>query len=210
MNSFECNSSILNLFSISLILSSTEFKKSILKDSHTNWERIKKLKDEEIDLSEIPEISEEMFSKAVLRLGGRKVPKKKVRINILLDADIVAYYKTISGGKGYQTLINDSLRAYIEENGRPDSLRLGVRATEVSVLPSQDETHNVPAEMYVTETLGHRNILSAKLGKNLVQVVTPPDFAFKVKDTVWLDLSSANVHVFGDGLAIAHPRRQTS
>jgi ABC-type sugar transport system ATPase subunit len=100
------------------------------------------------------------------------------------------------------------VRAYIRDRGQPDSLRLGVRATEVSVLPSEHETHNVPGEVYVTETLGHRNILTAKLGNDLVQVVTLPEFVFKVRDTVWLDLSPANVHVFSDGLAIAHPKHQ--
>ena len=50
-------------------------KKSISKDSHTDWKRIKNIQDEKIDLSDIPEVSEEMFANAVLRLGGRKVPK---------------------------------------------------------------------------------------------------------------------------------------
>jgi uncharacterized protein (DUF4415 family) len=102
-------------------------KKSILEDSHTDWERIKKLKDEEIDLSDSPELSEDMLSKAVLRLGGRKVPKKKVRINILLDADIVAYYKTISGGKGYQTLINETLKQNIFQHDLENILRQVIR-----------------------------------------------------------------------------------
>ena len=102
-------------------------KKSIIKDSHTDWERIKKLKDEEIDLSDIPEVSEDMFSKAVLRLGGRKVSKTKVRINILLDADIVAYYKTISGGKGYQTLINETLKQHIFQHDLENILRQVIR-----------------------------------------------------------------------------------
>jgi len=100
--------------------------------------------------------------------------------------------------------------AYVEEKGPPHSFRLGVRATDVTVSPSADETHNVPSEAYVTETLGHRNLLTAKLGNNLVQVVTPPELTFKVKDTVWLDLSQDNLHVFADGLAIAHPRPRTS
>jgi len=100
--------------------------------------------------------------------------------------------------------------AYVKEKGLPHSFRLGVRATDVTVLPSADETHNVPSKAYVTETLGHRNILTAKLGNNLVQVVTPPGLTFKVKDTVWLDLSQDNLHVFADGLAIAHPRRRAS
>ncbi len=88
-------------------------KKSTLKDSHTDWERIKKLKDEKIDLSDTPELSEDKLSHAALRLGGRRVPKGKIRINILLDAEIVAYYKTVSGGKGYQTLINETLKQSI-------------------------------------------------------------------------------------------------
>ncbi|TEU20690.1 MAG: ABC transporter ATP-binding protein [Anaerolineales bacterium] len=100
--------------------------------------------------------------------------------------------------------------AYVKEKGLPDTFRLGVRATDVTVLSSADETHNVPGEAYVTETLGHRNLLTAKLGNNLVQVVTPPELTFKVKDTVWLDLSPDNLHVFADGLTIAHPRPRAS
>jgi multiple sugar transport system ATP-binding protein len=113
-------------------------------------------------------------------------------------------------GNGAPVPASSEVRAYIKDKGQPNSLRLGVRTTEVSVLPSENETHNVPGEVYVTETLGQRNILTAKLGNNLVQVVTPPEFVFKVKDTIWLDLSPANVHVFCDGLAIAHPKHQAS
>ncbi|MDH4137031.1 MAG: ABC transporter ATP-binding protein [Anaerolineae bacterium] len=100
--------------------------------------------------------------------------------------------------------------AYVKDKGLPDTFRLGVRATEVTVSLSADETHNVPSEAFVTETLGHRNLLTAKLGKNLVQVVTPPELTFEVKDTAWLNLGPDNLHVFADGLAIAHPRPRTS
>jgi uncharacterized protein (DUF4415 family) len=102
-------------------------KKSISKGSHTDWERIKNMKDEDIDLSDTPEVSEEMFSNSVLRLGGRKVPKGKVRVNILLDADIVAYYKTLSGGKGYQTIINETLKQNIFQHDLENILRQVIR-----------------------------------------------------------------------------------
>jgi uncharacterized protein (DUF4415 family) len=102
-------------------------KKSTLRDSHTNWKRIKKLKEEEIDLSDIPEVTEDKLSNAVLRLGGRRMPKGKVRINILLDAEIVAYYKTISGGKGYQTLINETLKQSIFQHDLENILRQVIR-----------------------------------------------------------------------------------
>lgn len=96
--------------------------------------------------------------------------------------------------------------AFVNEKGLPSSFRVGARATEASAVPSRDETHNVPGEVYVTEALGHRNILTAKLGDNLVQAVTPPELTFKVRDAAWLNLSQENLHVFADGLAVAHPR----
>ncbi len=115
-------------------------KKSISKDSHTNWERIKKMKDEDIDLSDTPELSEDMFSNAILRLGGRKVPKRKVRINILLDADIVAYYKTLSGGKGYQTLINETLKRSIFQHDLETIMRQVIREElKYSAKPAPNE-----------------------------------------------------------------------
>jgi len=57
----------------------------------------------------------------------------KVRITIRLDADIVKYFKDQVhnvGGGNYQTLINDALRIYIEENRSPlneDILRQVIR-----------------------------------------------------------------------------------
>ena len=85
-------------------------KKYILKDSQTDWECIRRMQDKDIDLSDIPEITEEQIKKAKLRVGGLPVPKKKVRVNILLDAEIIAYFKTLAGGRGYQTLINEALK----------------------------------------------------------------------------------------------------
>ena len=102
-------------------------KKSTSKDSQTDWERIKKMRDKDIDLSDIPEVSEDMFSDAVLRVNGKKLRKGKVRINILLDADIVAYFKTLTGGKGYQTLINETLRHSIYQNDFEQIIRQVVR-----------------------------------------------------------------------------------
>lgn len=103
-----------------------------------------------------------------------------------------------------------AVKTYVQEKGLPHSFCLGVRATEVSVSPSADDTHNVSGEAYVTETLGHRNLLTVKLGRNLIQVVTPPELTFKVKDPVWLNLSPDNFHVFADGLAVAHPQPKAS
>jgi len=68
------------------------------------------MNENEIDLSEIPEISEEFLTDATIRFNGAPLSKKKVRINILLDERIVAYFKTLARGRGYQALINEALK----------------------------------------------------------------------------------------------------
>ena len=102
-------------------------KNYIIKDSHTDLDRLKKLQDEDIDLSDIPEVSEEQISKAKLRFGGEPIPKGKIRVNILLDANIVAYFKAQAGGRGYQTLINEALKSNIQHNDLELILRRIIR-----------------------------------------------------------------------------------
>lgn len=51
-------------------------KKHISHNSQTNWDRVDKLRDEDIDFSDIPEVTPEMFAKAVLRKGLKPVSKK--------------------------------------------------------------------------------------------------------------------------------------
>lgn len=88
-------------------------KKSTSKNSYTDWERINTMRDEDIDLSDIPEVTEDQMSRAKLRIEGKPVLKGKVRVNILLDANVVAYFKAQAGSRGYQTLINEALKSFI-------------------------------------------------------------------------------------------------
>jgi hypothetical protein len=39
-------------------------------ESRTDWDRIARMRDEDIDFSDIPEMTEEQFAKAVVRKGG--------------------------------------------------------------------------------------------------------------------------------------------
>ena len=97
------------------------------KDSETNWERLETMQDKDIDLSDIPEITEDQFKKAELRFGGKPTPKGKVRVNILLDAKIVAYFKAQAEGRGYQTLINEALKENIFHQDLEHKLRKTIR-----------------------------------------------------------------------------------
>lgn len=102
-------------------------KKSTLKDSQTDWKRINAMSDEDIDTSEVPEITEEQMKRATLRVGGKPISKGKVRINILLDAEVVAYFKSQAGGRGYQTLINEALKASIRDRNLESTIRRIIR-----------------------------------------------------------------------------------
>ncbi|GKT09257.1 BrnA antitoxin family protein [Desulforhabdus sp. TSK] len=102
-------------------------KKFTLKDSQTDWERINAMSDEDIDTSEIPEITEEQMKKATLRVGCKPISKGKVRINILLDAEVIAYFKSQAGGRGYQTLINEALKASIRDRDLESAIRRIIR-----------------------------------------------------------------------------------
>ena len=63
-------------------------KESTSKVSLTDWEALENMKDEDIDLSETPEVTAEQIAQATLRVGGKPVSRGKVRVNILLDDDL--------------------------------------------------------------------------------------------------------------------------
>ncbi len=86
-----------------------------LNKSLSDWERVDAMTDEEIDLSDCPEISPEMFAKAIVRRGLRS-PSKKVQLTLRIDSDVVDWFK--GQGRGYQSRINALLKAYMEAHHR--------------------------------------------------------------------------------------------
>lgn len=92
-----------------------------------DWERLGTMEDDDIDTSEIPEITAEQAARAILRVGGKPVEKGKVRVNIYLDAEIIAYYKSLAGGRGYQTLINETLKQNIRHQDLESTIRRVLR-----------------------------------------------------------------------------------
>ena len=102
-------------------------KNSTSRASQTDWAYVNALQDEDIDLSDVPEVTEEQTARAVLRVGGEPVPRGKVRVTMFLDAAVVAYFKTQAGGRGYQTLINETLKENIRGQDLEAILRRVIR-----------------------------------------------------------------------------------
>lgn len=80
------------------------------KQSKTDLARLRAMKDEDIDTSDIPELTDDFFKKAVLWPGTKK------QITLRLDPDVIDFFK--KQGRGYQSTINKVLRKYVEAHSR--------------------------------------------------------------------------------------------
>jgi len=80
--------------------------KASRKRSRTDWQRIEPMKDQDIDVSDNPELDEQFFKEAIWW------PAPKQQITLRLDPDVLAFFR--KGGRGYQTTINAVLRKYVE------------------------------------------------------------------------------------------------
>ena len=73
------------------------------------------LDDEDIDLSDMPELTDDQWSRAVIAETGRAV---KQQLTLRLDADVLAWFR--QRYPDYQTAMNAVLRAFMESHGEQD------------------------------------------------------------------------------------------
>ena len=69
-------------------------------------EQIAAIKDEDIDFSDIPELDEEFWREAEVKL-----PDRTEQVTLRVKGSVLAYFK--ASGKGYQTRINQVLESYV-------------------------------------------------------------------------------------------------
>ena len=83
--------------------------------SRNDVKRAGGLRNEKIDFSDIPELTPEMFARAIVRRGLKPLPRKE-QLTIRVDSDVLEWYR--KQGPGYQTRINALLRAFMQERPR--------------------------------------------------------------------------------------------
>lgn len=66
-------------------------------------------------------------SASASRNDSEPLPRNKTRLTMYLDAAVVEYFRSRSGGRGYQTLINEALKQAIERENLEDVLRRVLR-----------------------------------------------------------------------------------
>ena len=89
-------------------------KQNMRKKSKTDWDRIKAMRDRDIDYSDIPQLDDNFIANAIIWK-----PRKK-QLTIRIDADVYDFFKSL--GTKYQTRMNAVLRRYMElAQGEPRS-----------------------------------------------------------------------------------------
>ena len=76
-------------------------------------ERLNAMRDEDIDLSDIPEVTD--WSNAV---RGKFYRPVKQQVTLRLDSDLIHWFKAHGGQRGYQTRINAALRRFVEQEAK--------------------------------------------------------------------------------------------
>jgi uncharacterized protein (DUF4415 family) len=76
------------------------------KPSKTDWKRLSAMDDKAIDTSDIPELDDDFFRHAEIKLPAKQP------VTLRVDADVLTWFK--AQGQGYQTRINKLLRRYME------------------------------------------------------------------------------------------------
>ena len=73
----------------------------------TDWEALRNMRDEDIDLSDIPELDKNFWKYAkIVR------PDTTQQVTLRIKGSVLEYFK--AGGKGYQTRMNQVLESFVK------------------------------------------------------------------------------------------------
>lgn len=78
------------------------------------------------DEDDYPKVTQNDLDRAKFRVGLKPTPRKR-RVTILLDTALIEYFRAKAGERGYQTLINDTLREAMEREELEGALRRIIR-----------------------------------------------------------------------------------
>jgi uncharacterized protein (DUF4415 family) len=76
--------------------------------------------------NDAPVVTQADINRARFRVNLQDAPRKQ-RVNIMLDTGVIAFFKTKAGERGYQTLINETLKQAIHQEEIETLLRRIVR-----------------------------------------------------------------------------------
>jgi len=90
-------------------------KSNTSRKDGTDYERLRTMRDEDIDFSEIPPITDEMFARGVVR-PPISVTHPREEFKLKLDRDLAKWYRDM--GPSSSGIINFVLRRFMQEELR--------------------------------------------------------------------------------------------
>ena len=76
----------------------------------TNWEKLRNMTDEDIDYSDIPEMTDEEYARAWHKRWGVPLEQPKKRVSIYVSPLLLKRYQNT--GKGWRTRLSDDFEAF--------------------------------------------------------------------------------------------------
>ena len=83
--------------------------------SRSDWAKFDGMSEEQLEKS-IADDPDDVHAEPDWTRAVKGLPPRKQHVNIRLDADVLSWFKRT--GRGYQTRINNVLRAYVESRSR--------------------------------------------------------------------------------------------
>lgn len=81
--------------------------RNLKKQSKTDWAKIDKMTDEEIDTSDSPPLDDDFFARAEWRM-----PEKNRAVTLSVDSEVLKWFE--SQGADFQQRVNAALKIYAE------------------------------------------------------------------------------------------------
>lgn len=81
--------------------------KNLKKQSETDWARIDRMTDEDIDTSDSPPLDDDFFARAEWRM-----PEKKRAVTLSVDSEVLKWFE--GQGADFQQRVNAALKIYAE------------------------------------------------------------------------------------------------
>jgi multiple sugar transport system ATP-binding protein len=84
----------------------------------------------------------------------------------------------------------------IKKNISDSELIMGIRPEDIAVNTQSKKEDSIQSEVYITEPLGPKTVVSLSIGNTRIKSMVPGTFHTKIGDKLWTNFNMENLHVF--------------
>ncbi|MCL5019616.1 MAG: ABC transporter ATP-binding protein [Patescibacteria group bacterium] len=92
-------------------------------------------------------------------------------------------------------IANINFKSIIQFHSK-SNIRIGIRPRQIQLSRSQTTHEQVPVSVYVYESVGEKGIVTVKLGKQLLKIVTNPQDQFYKNEKLWINFPWKDLFFF--------------